>query len=472
MFAFHFNNNNNNPTMADDDSASPNMFKYKYKNMATTDKRHSMSGKSATAIAADDEDDQDQSDEELEPSGTSSSSSSSSSLMDCQADDVEDGDEDDDDDDGTDNSMTDRRSSCSSSMASTDDDDDDSNDDSNDDSTDNEHPIMDVTRVDTSPMHIASNGRMKPSHPIMDRVLRELAADVDTACRTVSPHDTDAWFYAMQTAHWRFSDVVAPKWQDCDPPMPRLRLKTFAQYMVERLSRLRVVLNHRSGGDDDEHKYNNNYNCTNNKVTDFDLAFADWRDRLVTRPVFGVICINKQRTKVLMVRGFGRAAAWSFPKGKLEPNETGIECALRELREETGLHLPPSAVDPTLLWTTKTKVQLANGPRGSNRVADKAISVFLVPNVPETDVSINRQSGGQASHSPREIAEAAWMPIDQLPAQFSNTYSRSKMRFWCVRPFVSRLNAWLHSNHMRFARCHNNNNNNNNNYHRARFQRY
>ncbi|MGH9047564.1 MAG: NUDIX hydrolase [Acidimicrobiales bacterium] len=28
---------------------------------------------------------------------------------------------------------------------------------------------------------------------------------------------------------------------------------------------------------------------------------------------------------------------WSFPKGKVEPNETLTECALREVEEETGL---------------------------------------------------------------------------------------------------------------------------------------
>lgn len=28
---------------------------------------------------------------------------------------------------------------------------------------------------------------------------------------------------------------------------------------------------------------------------------------------------------------------WSFPKGKLDPGETDLECAVREVREETGM---------------------------------------------------------------------------------------------------------------------------------------
>lgn len=31
-------------------------------------------------------------------------------------------------------------------------------------------------------------------------------------------------------------------------------------------------------------------------------------------------------------------ADWSYPKGKAEPKETLTECAIREVREETGLH--------------------------------------------------------------------------------------------------------------------------------------
>jgi len=33
---------------------------------------------------------------------------------------------------------------------------------------------------------------------------------------------------------------------------------------------------------------------------------------------------------------------WTFPKGKAEPGEDGLACALREVREETGLECEPA----------------------------------------------------------------------------------------------------------------------------------
>lgn len=35
---------------------------------------------------------------------------------------------------------------------------------------------------------------------------------------------------------------------------------------------------------------------------------------------------------------------WAFPGGRLDPGETAIEAALREMREEIGVDLPPAAV--------------------------------------------------------------------------------------------------------------------------------
>jgi 8-oxo-dGTP pyrophosphatase MutT (NUDIX family) len=41
-----------------------------------------------------------------------------------------------------------------------------------------------------------------------------------------------------------------------------------------------------------------------------------------------------------------RSPRWDIPKGLIEPGETAAEAAIREMREETGLHVPPEVLLP------------------------------------------------------------------------------------------------------------------------------
>ncbi len=53
----------------------------------------------------------------------------------------------------------------------------------------------------------------------------------------------------------------------------------------------------------------------------------------------GVCVYNSIRGSILMVQSRGKL--WGFPKGTVESNETVIECAIRELQEETEISLKP-----------------------------------------------------------------------------------------------------------------------------------
>ncbi len=55
--------------------------------------------------------------------------------------------------------------------------------------------------------------------------------------------------------------------------------------------------------------------------------------------VYGAIC-RSENDRFLLVRG-SKTGKWSFPKGHLKDGELGQACALRELKEETGLILQP-----------------------------------------------------------------------------------------------------------------------------------
>jgi 8-oxo-dGTP diphosphatase len=61
------------------------------------------------------------------------------------------------------------------------------------------------------------------------------------------------------------------------------------------------------------------------------------RERDVVRAAGGVPVRQGAEGVELLVVHRPRYDDWTFPKGKREPGETDEECALREVREETGL---------------------------------------------------------------------------------------------------------------------------------------
>lgn len=68
-------------------------------------------------------------------------------------------------------------------------------------------------------------------------------------------------------------------------------------------------------------------------VSSFPTAFASYVPR--SRKVYGCILISPC-DRILLVRG-KLSGKWSLPKGHMEGRETDLQCALRELYEETGI---------------------------------------------------------------------------------------------------------------------------------------
>lgn len=53
--------------------------------------------------------------------------------------------------------------------------------------------------------------------------------------------------------------------------------------------------------------------------------------------MYGAIIINARLDRYLLVRALDEHCSWTFPKGKIYSGESEIECAVREVEEETGL---------------------------------------------------------------------------------------------------------------------------------------
>lgn len=105
--------------------------------------------------------------------------------------------------------------------------------------------------------------------------------------------------------------------------------------------------------------------------------------------VAGAICINT-RGEVLLVRG-RLGGKWSFPKGHKKRGESDLQCALRELWEETGI-IPES-----------------DEPMRSYKLA-KATYYFF---------SIEKECTPRINDS-NEIDMVEWWPLGALPTCNSN----------------------------------------------------
>jgi 8-oxo-dGTP pyrophosphatase MutT (NUDIX family) len=85
----------------------------------------------------------------------------------------------------------------------------------------------------------------------------------------------------------------------------------------------------------------------------------------------GFIIFRKQpATSFLLMKHRDR---WDLPKGVVEPGENELQCAVRELREETGIDEAEIEIDDGFRFETQYPIQL---PR-SARKASKTLVVFL-----------------------------------------------------------------------------------------------
>lgn len=104
---------------------------------------------------------------------------------------------------------------------------------------------------------------------------------------------------------------------------------------------------------------------------------------------------------------------WSLPKGHLEDGETPEQAAVREVREETGIHGNIVASLGTIdFWFMA----------GNQRI-HKTVHHFLL-----------EAQEGVLSDADAEVVEVAWVPLDQLA---------SRLRYADERKLVPRVSALL-----------------------------
>lgn len=119
----------------------------------------------------------------------------------------------------------------------------------------------------------------------------------------------------------------------------------------------------------------------------------------------GILVIRKhaKQREILMVQN-RKGGHWSFPKGHMEPGETELDTARREVWEETGLCVEPSAqIRDTVTYT------LPNGK-------EKTVVYFG---------GLLADGAAAPRPQPEEIAALRWAPLEQAASLL--TYENDRM---------------------------------------------
>ncbi len=106
-------------------------------------------------------------------------------------------------------------------------------------------------------------------------------------------------------------------------------------------------------------------------------------------------------TEILLIKHVN-SGHWSFPKGHVEENETEIETAVREIKEETGIDV---IIDPTFRETVSY----------SPRKDTQKIVVYFIAKARNYDYSPQEE----------EIAEIRWVEIGRASSILTYENDRS-----------------------------------------------
>jgi ADP-ribose pyrophosphatase YjhB (NUDIX family) len=120
-------------------------------------------------------------------------------------------------------------------------------------------------------------------------------------------------FFQVEAAHWFYDDFYRVEHKH----LPALRIKEFTQAFVRRCPTLKSALKLK----DDE------------AVTAALNSFTKYKRQV---PVCGCILLNKEMNECVLVKGWIAGSNWGFPKGKINAGEPELDCAVREVLEETG----------------------------------------------------------------------------------------------------------------------------------------
>lgn len=165
-------------------------------------------------------------------------------------------------------------------------------------------------------------------------------------------------------------------------------------------------------------------------------AFEEFLQYKTRVPVRGAIMLNQDLDSVVLVKGWKKGASWSFPRGKINKDEDDLDCAVREVYEETGLDLREAGLVPNEGKPIYIEIPMR----------EQHLRLYVFRDVPMDTVFQPRTR--------KEISKIEWYKLSDLPTlkkkgpqnnnhQYDSSAGTNANKFYMVAPFLVPLKKWI-----------------------------
>ena len=213
--------------------------------------------------------------------------------------------------------------------------------------------------------------------------------------------------FQVEEAQWFYEDFVRP----LDPDLPSLSLRDFCLRVFQHCPLLSEFSSYHHSA-----------------------AFSEFLAYKTRVPVRGAIMINQDMSEVVLVKGWKKGASWSFPRGKINKDEPDLDCAIREVYEETGFDIKEAglvASDEDMKYIDVT-------------MREQHMRLYVFRGVPMDTYFEPRTR--------KEISKIQWYKLSDLPTLKKKKQQQESRgedlatnanKFYMVAPFLNPLNKWI-----------------------------